>query len=133
VPDDGAPGRRVAIVADDLIWSTRLTALVRVVGAEPIACTDAAALAAALPRVDRVLVDLTARAHDPLAAVRVAAEAGLPVLCVGQHDDDETRRAALGAGASRVLAYRKLATDGPETIRRWLAEGEPTRRRDPRS
>ncbi len=130
MPDDGSPVRRVAIVADDLIWATRLAALVRAAGAEPIVCADTAALVAALPRVERVLVDLTARRHDPLDAVRTAADGARPVLCVGQHDDHDARRAALGAGATRVLAYRKLATDGPETIRRWLADGEPRAGRD---
>lgn len=133
MPDDGAPARRVAIVADDLIWSTRLAALVRAAGAEPIACADGAALVAALPRVERVLVDLTARRDDPLDAVRIAAEGARPVLCVGQHDDHDMRRVALGAGASRVLAYRKLATDGPGAIRRWLADGGPPAGRDPGS
>ena len=133
MPADGAPVRRVAIVADDLIWSTRLADLVRAAGAEPIACADPAALVAALPLVDRVLVDLTARRSDPLDAVRIAVEGARPALCVGQHDDRDARRAALGAGASRVLAYRALATHGRETIRRWLADGEPPDGREPRS
>ena len=78
------------------------------------------ALAAALPSVDRVIVDLTARAYDGVAAIETARAAGRPVLAVGQHDDHELRRRALAAGADRVFAYRKLFEDGPRTLAAWL-------------
>ena len=65
-------------------------------------------------------MDLTARAYDGLAAVRLAVGAGLRVLCVGQHDDGAQRRAALAAGAERVFAYRKLFEDGHATLAAWL-------------
>jgi len=42
------------------------------------------------------------------------------VLAVGQHDDLELRKRALARGADRVLAYRKLADDGPATIKAWM-------------
>ncbi|MFI5226923.1 MAG: hypothetical protein ACHQ3P_09640 [Candidatus Limnocylindrales bacterium] len=117
----GGPATRVAIVADDLIWSTRLAALVKGSGADPVPVRSAAALEAALADgVGRAIVDLTARAYDPLAAIAVVAAAGSPVLAIGPHDDHAARKAALAAGASRVLAYRKLAEDGPATVSAWL-------------
>ena len=45
---------------------------------------------------------------------------GAHVLAVGQHDDLELRKRALARGADRVLAYRKLADDGPATISAWM-------------
>ena len=51
-------------------------------------------------------------AYDGLAAVRLAVAAGVRVLCVGQHDDRDLRRAALAAGAERVVAYRRLFENG---------------------
>ena len=111
---------RVAVLADDLIWSTRLTDALRAAGAEPAAVRSLDALAAALPGVDRVIVDLTARAYDGVAAIETARAAGRPVLAVGQHDDHELRRRALAAGADRVFAYRKLFEDGPRTLATWL-------------
>ncbi len=111
---------RVLILADDLIWSTRLAGLVRGAGAEPVVVGTPGSFEAALRGVDRVLIDLTARAYDGLAAVERAAAAGLPVLCVGQHDDHAGRRLALAAGASRVYPYRRLANDGPAAIAAWL-------------
>jgi hypothetical protein len=80
-----------------------------------------AGLEAALPDVDRVIVDLTARAYDGVVAIALASEAGKAVLAVGQHDDVGLRRRALAAGADRVHPYRQLFDDGPRQIARWLA------------
>ena len=112
---------RVAVLADDLIWSTRLTDALQAAGADPTPVRSLEALEAALPGADRVIVDLTARAYDGVAAIETARAQGRPVLAVGQHDDHELRRRALAAGADRVFAYRKLFEDGPRTLATWLA------------
>jgi len=111
---------RVLVLADDLIWSTRLAAQVVASGAECEPVRTIAALEAAFPRTDAVIVDLTARAYDGVAAVRQAVAAGKRVLAVGQHDDLELRRRALEAGAERVHPYRKLFDNGPATLAGWL-------------
>jgi DNA-binding response OmpR family regulator len=113
----------VVVLADDLIWSTRLAEHVRAASATPEPVRTAAAFAAALagPEVGGAIVDLTSRAYDGLATIAAARDAGIPVLAVGPHDDHVLRRDALAAGADRVLAYRKLFEDGPATIARWLA------------
>ncbi len=112
---------KVAVLADDLIWSTRLADAVRAAGAEPVAVRSMTALETA--DAERVVVDLTARAYDGVAAIEAAATRGLRVLAVGQHDDHELRKRALAAGAERVYAYRKLFEDGPATLRAWLETG----------
>ncbi len=71
--------------------------------------------------MDRVIVDLTARAYDGVSAVAMAHAAGKPVLAVGPHDDVDLRRRALAAGADRVHPYRRLFEDGPRQLARWLA------------
>ena len=71
------------------------------------------------------IVDMTARAYDPLAAIERARSAGARVLAVGQHDDHDLRKRALASGAERVYAYRKLFEDGPATVAGWMARGEP--------
>jgi hypothetical protein len=78
------------------------------------------AFARALAGADFAIIDLTARAYDPLAAIEQAASAGAHVLAVGQHDDVALRKRALARGAERVLAYRKLFEDGPATIEAWI-------------
>jgi DNA-binding NarL/FixJ family response regulator len=112
---------RVLVLADDLIWSTRLIAQVQAAGVEGAPVRTLSALSQALPAADAVIVDLTARAYDGVVAVRKAADAGRRVLAVGQHDDADLRRRALAAGAERVLPYRKLFEDGPDTLSKWLA------------
>ena len=70
-------------------------------------------------------MDLTARAYDGIEAIAAAVAAGASVLAVGQHDDMALRKRAIAAGAARVLAYRKLADDGPGAIRTWLERAAP--------
>jgi DNA-binding response OmpR family regulator len=111
---------RVLVLADDLIWSTRLATQVRAAGGEPAPARTSAAFRDAFAEAGCAIVDLTSRAYDGLAEISAARSAGVPVLAVGQHDDHQLRRRALEAGADRVLAYRKLFDDGPATITRWL-------------
>jgi DNA-binding NtrC family response regulator len=126
VSDAPTTGRaRVAVVADDLIWATRLRDGLARAGAEPIGIRAASALATELPSLAGCLVDLTARAYDGIEAVRAAAAAGVPVIAVGQHDDAETRRAATQAGATRVYAYRALFEHGDRVLGAWIATLSP--------
>jgi DNA-binding response OmpR family regulator len=121
----------VIVLADDLIWSTRLVGQVRAAGFEALSARSAETFAAGLASADGAIVDLTSRAYDGLAAIAAARDAGVPVLAVGQHDDHVLRRDALAVGADRVLAYRKLFEDGPSSIARWLAAAGPRPLDDP--
>jgi len=116
----------IAVLADDLIWSDRLVRALRKAGADPRPVRDPdqlGRLAVAEPDpIVGVVVDLTARRYDGVAAVEAAARAGIRVLAVGQHDDLELRRRARAAGADRVLVYRKVFADGPAVLAAWLAE-----------
>ena len=118
---DPARSVRVLVLADDLIWSTRLVGHVRAAGFDPIPTRSDEAFRAGLPDAGGAIVDLTRRGYDGLAAIAAARDAGVTVLAVGQHDDHVLRRNALAVGADRVLAYRKLFEDGPATITRWLS------------
>lgn len=111
----------VVVLADDLIWSTRLVEQLAASGAHPIAVRTVAEFAESLATADRAIVDLTARAYDGVAQVAVASAAGRPVLAVGQHDDVDLRRRAIAAGAQQVHPYRRLFEAGPTVLRRWLA------------
>jgi DNA-binding NarL/FixJ family response regulator len=112
---------RVAILAQDLIWSDRLARSVEAAGGEPARTKTAPELDRALANADHALIDLTARAYDPIAAIERARATGARVLAVGPHDDVPLRKRALAAGADKVLAYRKLFEDGPATLEAWLA------------
>ena len=115
-------------IADDLIWATRLADAIRAVGATPRIVRRLADLETLVGRASGargasdVIVDLTARAYDGVAAVRLASGTGARVVAVGQHDDKDLRRAATEAGASHVFTYRALFEDGPRLLARWLDE-----------
>lgn len=112
----------VAILADDLIWASRLSDAVTAAGGSPRRVrrtTDLEALIAAGTRL--VVVDLTARAYDGVQAITTAVQAGARVIAVGQHDDKPLRDRALAAGAERVLPYRQLFERGADVLGAWLA------------
>ena len=111
---------RVGVLADDLIWSTRITSILRSAGVEPVPVRTQAALDQAA--VSGAIVDLTARAYDGIAAVRSATAAGRSVVCLAQHDDEPLRRAAFAAGARGVYPYRSLHEKGAAPLARWLRE-----------
>jgi hypothetical protein len=118
VTEAGRP--QVVIVADDLIWATRLESIVQAAGAQPIPAGTPNRFASGVARADAALVDLATRSMDPFAAIATARLAGLAVVAVGPHEDLAARKRALADGASRVYAYRKLFDDGPRTIAAWL-------------
>lgn len=119
-PDQRAAPPRIAVLADDLIWATRLVDGVRRAGGEPVPVRSAAVLAAVLASVSGCVVDLTARAYDGLACLAAATAAGVPAIAVGQHDDAGMRRAARTAGAGRVYAYRTLFEHGDRELGAWV-------------
>lgn len=127
----------VVVLADDLIWATRLTAAITAAGGQPTAARRLVDLERLLappqtgggeggtvgsgPGAGFAIIDLTARAYDGVEAVRVATATGARVVAVGQHDDAALRRAAIDAGAERVFTYRALFEDGPRALGAWLA------------
>lgn len=113
------PSRRVAVLADDLIWASRLSAALERSGALPLRLSSAEELADRLASdegIAAVVVDLNGRRYDGVQAVGSAAARGRDVLAVGQHEDLELRRRALAAGARRVYSYNKLFRDGPQVM-----------------
>ena len=118
---------RVAVVADDLIWSTRLRDQLVAAGALALPARDRPALEAALPAVDAAIVDMTARGYDAVELIELVAGSGHRVVAVGQHDDREGRRRALSAGAERVFAYRQLSEAGARLLGDWLAAAPTVR------
>ena len=119
---------RIAILAQDLIWQDRLSRSVEAAGAEAVRAATMLDFDRALVGADAAIVDLTARAYDPLQAIDRAVSVGAHVLAVGQHDDVEERKRALARGADRVLAYRKLFEDGPATVAAFLERAKPVAR-----
>ncbi|HUG29418.1 MAG TPA: hypothetical protein VMQ65_02740 [Candidatus Limnocylindria bacterium] len=123
-----AAARTVVVLADDLIWATRLSDALTAAGARPRRARrleDLVSLLTPGGEADRgvglAIIDLTARAYDGVDAIRVATGTGARVVAVGQHDDVALRKAAIAAGAERVFTYRALFEDGPRALATWLA------------
>jgi ActR/RegA family two-component response regulator len=114
---------RIAILAQDLIWADRLARAAEAAGAEPARAKTAPEFDRSLVCADLAIIDMTASAYDPLAAIERARSAGARVIAVGQHDDIALRKRALARGAERVFAYRKLFEDGPATIAAFMERG----------
>jgi DNA-binding response OmpR family regulator len=131
-------GPLIAVVADDLLWASRLVAAVQRAGATPVRmgtdsdvehAFEAVMLAEpgpsdpdAPPRLVGAIIDLFGHRYDGVEAVRRATAAGLPVVAIAQHDDLETRKLALDAGALRVFSYNKFFQDGPALVSRWFVD-----------
>ena len=127
----------VAVLADDLIWASRLAAAVDRAGARAVPLRGAAELDLALeaagadepvPEEQReplvgVVVDLNGRRYDGVRAVGQARARGQPVTAVAQHEDIELRRAALAAGAAQFYSYNSFFRHGIAIVERWLGRG----------
>ena len=108
---------RLLVLADDLIWSTRLEGQGRTLGATVQRFTATEPLIAALAAepatpADLVAIDATARGYDAEAAVRAVTATGARVLALVQHDDPEGRASLIAAGAVRAMPYRALFERG---------------------
>lgn len=118
----------MVVLADDLLWSTRIAEAVRRAGGTAVTLGSDAELAIALEAheladqatLGGAIVDLAARRFDAVAAIGRLHASRLPVMAVAQHDDQLTRRRALAAGASRVFSYQKFFSDGTRLVEGWL-------------
>jgi DNA-binding response OmpR family regulator len=69
-----------------------------------------------------VIVNIATQGVDWEAAIRQARAADYPVLAFGSHMDLEARAKALAAGAQRVVANSKFASDMPGLVKRMMME-----------
>ena len=69
-----------------------------------------------------VIVNTSISGVDWEGAIRRAREHGLTVLAFGSHMDLEARQKALQAGAQRVVANSKFASDMPGLVHKMISE-----------
>jgi DNA-binding response OmpR family regulator len=67
-----------------------------------------------------VIVNTATKGVDWETAIRAARTNGLPVLAFGSHMDLEARAKALQAGAQKVVANSKFASDMPGLVKHLL-------------
>ena len=123
----------MVVLADDLMWSTRITEAVRRAGGLAVQLSSEQELEVALEAyqlgdvrtITGAVVDLASRGFDGVGAIARVSAARLPVIAVAEHDDQLTRKRALDAGAARVFSYRKFFEDGTRLVESWLAANAP--------
>ena len=123
----------MVVLADDLMWSMRITEAVRRAGGRAVQLGSDEELAVALEAygledqqtIHGAIVDLASRRFDGVVAIEQVSSARLPVIAVAEHDDQLTRKRALAAGATRVFSYRKFFEDGTRLVEGWLAADAP--------
>ena len=69
-----------------------------------------------------VIVNIAIQGVDWEAAIRQARALGYPVLAFGSHMDLDARARALQAGALRVVANSKFASDMPGLVKRMISD-----------
>jgi DNA-binding NtrC family response regulator len=117
--------QRTALLLDnDLFFVTKITTTLKHAGyATHTARTLDAFSQGLADKPDIALVNTAARGVDWRAGIMAAREAGVPVIAFGSHVDLETQAEAREAGATRVIANSKLATDLPGIVERALWAG----------
>ena len=71
---------------------------------------------------DLVIVNISIQGVDWEAAIRQARALNYPVLAFGSHMDLDARAKALLAGALRVVANSKFASDMPGLVKRMISD-----------
>jgi hypothetical protein len=122
-------GGTVVVLNRDLMFGSRIDSAARSLGFEPRFVRDLPALAAALAAPGRppvlAVIDMNAPLDWGAVAALVADFAGrVPVLGFGPHVDVEGRRAAKGAGLSRIVSNGEFHRDTAGIIARYARAAE---------
>ena len=111
VPRDAQPESRVVALVPDLMFGSKVVALLESAGHE-VTLVDAPARVSA---ADVVVVDLAGGGIDPIEAV-ASAPPGARTLAVYSHVDAEARRAALDAGFDVVVPRSRMMREGASLV-----------------
>ena len=124
-PDQQDQAQRSALLFDnDLFFVTKISTTLKHAGYTMRTARTLEAFAQGLAsKPDIALVDTAARGVDWQAGIAAAREADVPVIAFGSHVDLETQAEARKAGATRVIANSKLATDLPGIVERAIRAG----------
>jgi DNA-binding NtrC family response regulator len=122
---ESSQAQRSALLLDnDLFFVAKISATLKHAGYTTRAARTLDAFTQGLAgKPDIALVNTAARGIDWRAGIAAAREADVPVIAFGSHVDLETQAEARKAGATRVIANSKLATDLPGIVERTLRAG----------
>jgi DNA-binding NtrC family response regulator len=113
--------RSALLLDNDLFFVAKISATLKHVGYTTRATRTLDAFTQGLASKPVIaLVNTAARGVDWHAGIAAAVAVGVPVIAFGSHVDLETQAEARKAGATRVIANSKLATDLPGIVERAL-------------
>ena len=93
---------KIAVLVDDLFFSSKISAVSKQVGSEVVFCRGAAVVP---PDVERICVDLNAGSFDAVEEIRkLKASHSAPILAYVSHVQVDLKRQAEAAGADEVMA-----------------------------
>ncbi|HEX3269412.1 MAG TPA: response regulator [Ktedonobacterales bacterium] len=120
--EQSSQAQRSALLLDnDLFFVAKISATLKHAGYTTRTARTLDAFSQGLAeKPDIALVNTAARGVDWRAGIVTAREAGIPVIAFGSHVDLETQAEARKAGATRVIANSKLATDLPGIVERAI-------------
>lgn len=128
--DDDLKGPRLLLVADDLMFPSRVREGAKPLNARVVVVATESAILEKLSAetFDAVLVNLTARRYDPIALIRrlKTDTMDVPVLAFAGHVEKDKHDAAREAGADLVAANSSVALHLPALLSRLLALSQPT-------
>ena len=120
-----APDQAVLLCAD-LLFGSKVEALIAGAGLTCVTCTTAKACEPLLPAATLLIVDLSDESFDACATLRSWHSDELlgsaTTLGYYQHVDDATRVAALEAGFDQVVPRSRLFREGSSLIARLLSK-----------
>lgn len=115
---------RILLVVTDLIFESRLTAVLKALGHQVSVVNQMGEVQGALTKgADLVVLDLHTQGPSPEAAITAAREASVPVLAFGRHTAPALLRAARQAGADVVVPRSSLFEGLPALVAEILPEG----------
>ncbi len=115
-------GAAVVLLDTDLFFVVKVRTMLQHAGYDVRTARSSADFARRLTDDTPVLalVNTATAGVDWRAAIGAARSAGIPVIAFGSHVDLETQQAARAAGATRVIANSRLASDLPGIVARTL-------------
>ncbi len=116
-------GATMLLLDTDLFFAVKVEDTLKHAGFTTRVVKTEAGFARALadtPPPDIAMVNTAARGVDFRQAISLASAAGVPVIAFGSHVDLATQEAARQAGASRVIANSRVASDLVGIVERTL-------------
>lgn len=122
-------GRLVVVLNRDLMFGSKIASAVRMNGLEPRFVKDVDAFAANVRAAGEALalgvVDMNAAIDwEVIADLAADPEVGAPLIGFGPHVDVQGRRAAKGAGLTRILSNGEFHRDTADLIARYARSAE---------